>query len=147
MDVQDVSTLERGSAATHSVPPRCPACGDRMRLQSLRSDPAHPYRLPTATFSCRCMRRTVMPWRPEGRHVVPAAGEDDELRRDFAVTTSPCGKQRDHWRWDIERMSTPLGFKFYDDGFVSEAAARLAGEKALRVFLEGLMRELKAADR
>ena len=41
-------------------------------------------------------------------------------------------------RWDIERRSKPLGVLVYGEGFPSEFAAKLAGEKALRELLDGL---------
>jgi hypothetical protein len=43
--------------------------------------------------------------------------------------------------WEIRRRSKPLGVRLYGDGFKSEAAAKLAGEKALREFLDGLVQQ------
>jgi hypothetical protein len=48
-----------------------------------------------------------------------------------------CGE----WWWEIRRRSKPLGLKLYGDGFKSEPAAKLAGEKALRTVLDGLAQE------
>jgi len=45
------------------------------------------------------------------------------------------------WAWEILRRSKPLGVRLYEDGFTSEQAAKLAGEKALRELLERLGRE------
>jgi hypothetical protein len=43
--------------------------------------------------------------------------------------------------WEIQRRSPPLGVRLYGDGFKSESAAKLAGEKALREFLDGLAQQ------
>jgi hypothetical protein len=40
------------------------------------------------------------------------------------------------WSWAIARRSQPLSPKLCGDGFTSEAAAKLAGEKALMAFLQ-----------
>jgi hypothetical protein len=45
------------------------------------------------------------------------------------------------WGWEIQRKSTPLGIRNYDSDFKTEAAARIAGEKAIREFLDRLCRE------
>jgi len=45
------------------------------------------------------------------------------------------------WSWEIQRRSKPLGVRLDGDGFKSEFAAKLAGEKALRDFLDGLAQE------
>jgi len=45
------------------------------------------------------------------------------------------------WKWEILRRSKPLGVRLYEDGFGSEQAAKLAGEKALKELLERLSRE------
>jgi hypothetical protein len=60
---------------------------------------------------------------------------------DYLVTTKSYGRTRCLWRWEIQRRSKPLGIKFYDDAFEPEQAAKLAGEKALKVFLDGLRQE------
>lgn len=121
--------------------PTCSQCRKRMRLSTLQSDAAHPYRLPLAAFECDCGRSISMRWRPEGRRFAVMAGLHDDLRRDFAVITEPCETQRGRWRWEIKRSSKPLGVKLYDDGFSSAQSAKLAGEKALMVFLEGIVQE------
>ena len=43
--------------------------------------------------------------------------------------------------WEIQRRSTPLGVRLHHNGFVSESAAKLAGEKALKYLLDGLAGE------
>jgi hypothetical protein len=40
------------------------------------------------------------------------------------------------WRWEIQRRPRPLGVRLYEDGFKTEFAAKLAGEKALRNLLD-----------
>ena len=45
------------------------------------------------------------------------------------------------WEWKIQRRSKPMGVQIRGTGFSSETAARLAGEKALREFFNGLSRE------
>jgi hypothetical protein len=45
------------------------------------------------------------------------------------------------WEWRIQRRSKPMGVQLRGTGFGSETMARLAGEKALREFLNGLSRE------
>jgi hypothetical protein len=45
------------------------------------------------------------------------------------------------WSWEIQRRSKPLGVRLDGDGFKSEFATKLAGEKALRDFLDGLAQE------
>ena len=45
------------------------------------------------------------------------------------------------WTWEILRRSKPIGVRLYGDGFTSEQAAKLAGEKALVELLERLSQE------
>ena len=45
------------------------------------------------------------------------------------------------WAWEILRRSKPIGVRLYGDGFTSEQAAKLAGEKALAELLERLRQE------
>ena len=40
------------------------------------------------------------------------------------------------WSWEIFRKSKPLVVRLYGENFSSEAAAKLAGEKALRELLD-----------
>ena len=44
--------------------------------------------------------------------------------------------------WEIQRRSTPIGVRLNGEGFKSEIAAKLAGEKALRELLDGLAQEV-----
>jgi hypothetical protein len=55
-----------------------------------------------------------------------------------SVTSSGMPPQ---WQWEIKRRPKPLGIKLYANGFRSEKAAKLAGEKALRELLDGLARQ------
>jgi hypothetical protein len=48
------------------------------------------------------------------------------------------------WSWEIWRRSKPLGVRLHGDGFKTEFAAKLAGEKALRELLDGLAQEENA---
>jgi hypothetical protein len=64
---------------------------------------------------------------------------------DFSLTTKRYKRPRTLyrrakllWAWEILRRSKPLGVRLYGDGFKSEQAAKLAGEKALRELLERL---------
>jgi hypothetical protein len=45
------------------------------------------------------------------------------------------------WAWEILRRSKPIGVRLYGDGFTSEHAAKLAGEKALVELLARLRQE------
>jgi hypothetical protein len=49
------------------------------------------------------------------------------------------------WTYEIHRRSKPLGIRLYHEGFPSESAARLAGEKLLRRLLDGL-RDMRRSD-
>jgi hypothetical protein len=59
------------------------------------------------------------------------------VSHDYFVTVI-CKRRRrpPNWQWEIQRRSEPLGVKFYKDGFKTEGAAKLAGEKALRALLQ-----------
>jgi hypothetical protein len=61
------------------------------------------------------------------------------LNEYFVLVTS-SGKPP-QWQWEIKRRPKPLGIKLYANGFKSENAAKLAGEKALRELLDGSARE------
>jgi hypothetical protein len=50
---------------------------------------------------------------------------------DYYVSVRSQGRPP-KWRWEIQRRSKPLGVVICGDGFSSEFAAKLAGEKALR---------------
>jgi hypothetical protein len=59
---------------------------------------------------------------------------------EYFVSISSCGKPPE-WRWEIKGRPKPLGIKLYANGFKSENAAKLAGEKALSELLDGITRE------
>jgi hypothetical protein len=59
---------------------------------------------------------------------------------EYFVSITGVGKPPE-WRWEIKRPSKPLGIKLYANGFKSEKAAKLAGEKALSELLDGIARE------
>jgi hypothetical protein len=62
------------------------------------------------------------------------------LSDNYFVATKRRGRPR-QWAWEIQRRSKPLGVRLNGDGFKSEFAAKLAGEKALREFLDALAQE------
>jgi hypothetical protein len=62
------------------------------------------------------------------------------LSEDFFVAVKRRRRLRE-WSWEIQRRSRPLGVRLNGDGFKSEFAAKLAGEKALRDLLDGLAQE------
>jgi hypothetical protein len=64
----------------------------------------------------------------------------DILVVDFFVAVKRRRRLRE-WSWEIQRRSKPLGVRLDGDGFKSEFAAKLAGEKALRELLDGLAQE------
>jgi len=51
------------------------------------------------------------------------------------------GEKPPEWQWEIKRRPKPLGVRLCANGFRSEKAAKLAGEKALRELLDGIARE------
>jgi hypothetical protein len=50
-------------------------------------------------------------------------------------------RERSSWAWEIHRRSRPMGVRIREGDFRTEQSARLAGEKALRDFLERLSEE------
>lgn len=126
---------------SESTFPLCSFCGQRTRLAAIEADGNHPHRLPIARFVCRCGRTTATPWRSDAPRPAAVDEAQGDQRRDYVVTAKSYGRTHSLWRWDIQRRSKPLGIKFYDDGFETEQAAKLAGEKALTVFLDGLRQE------
>jgi hypothetical protein len=68
-------------------------------------------------------------------HFVPI-----DLARDYFVVTRQ-DRTTCTWTWEIERRSKPLGIRLYHNGFSSEPAAKLAGEKSLRRLLEDIVRD------
>jgi hypothetical protein len=67
-------------------------------------------------------------------------GHTGILSEDFFVAVKRRRRLRE-WSWEIQRRSKPLGVRLNGDGFKSELAAKLAGEKALRDLLDGLAQE------
>ena len=61
---------------------------------------------------------------------------------DYFVVTTP-NRTIGVWVWEIHRRSKPLGVRLYHNGFPSESAAKLAGEKALRSLLDAIAEEEK----
>jgi hypothetical protein len=59
---------------------------------------------------------------------------------EYFVSISSAGKLPE-WRWEIKRRPKPLGIELYANGFKSENAAKLAGEKALKELLDGIAQE------
>jgi hypothetical protein len=45
------------------------------------------------------------------------------------------------WRWELRRLSQPMGVRFGAGGFQSQAAAEYAGRLALERFLDELSKE------
>jgi len=64
-----------------------------------------------------------------------------ELAGDYWLVIKSPDWQKGRWGWEIRRKSKPLGIKIYESDFKTEVAARIAGEKALREFLDQLCRE------
>ena len=62
----------------------------------------------------------------------------------YFVVTSSHGRPP-IWSWEIQRRPSALGIKVSDTGFKSESSAKLAGEKALVAFLDGLAKEERNA--
>lgn len=58
-----------------------------------------------------------------------------DFAADYFLGVSPEGFS---WAWEIRRRSRPLGVRLVEGSFRTQQAARLAGEKALRDFLERL---------
>jgi hypothetical protein len=59
---------------------------------------------------------------------------------EYFVSVTISGKPP-QWQWEIKRRPKPLGIKLYANGFRSEKAAKLAGEKALRELLDSIARQ------
>ena len=75
-------------------------------------------------------------------HLVHMLQRTRIFSNDYFVATKHRGLPR-RWSWEIHRQSKPLGIRLNGDGFKSEFAAKLAGEKALRELLNGLAQEDK----
>jgi hypothetical protein len=69
----------------------------------------------------------------------------DRPRADhYSVVTRSHGRPPS-WTWEIQRRPKDLGIKVHGTDFKTESAARLAGEKALVAFLDGLAKEERNA--
>jgi hypothetical protein len=64
-----------------------------------------------------------------------------KLASDYSLVITSLDRLKGPWGWEIQRKSTPLGIRNYDSDFKTKAAARIAGEKAIREFLDRLCRE------
>lgn len=58
----------------------------------------------------------------------------------YSVAVKAHGRERKLWSWEIRRVPE-LGVNLYGEGLPSESAAKIAGEKALRSFLQKLSEE------
>jgi hypothetical protein len=69
----------------------------------------------------------------------------DRPRADqYSVVTRSHGRPPT-WTWEIQRRPKELGINLCGTDFKTEAAAKLAGEKALVMFLDGLAKEERNA--
>jgi hypothetical protein len=66
------------------------------------------------------------------------AGKRSNLSNDYFVITKLCGRPKTLWTWEILRRSKPLGVKYCGGEFNEAQTAKLAGEEALKEFLNGL---------
>jgi hypothetical protein len=69
------------------------------------------------------------------------AGKHSNLSNDYFVIAKLCGRPKNLWTWEIQRRSKPLGVKYCGDEFKEAQFAKLAREKALKEFLNGLCQE------
>jgi hypothetical protein len=56
---------------------------------------------------------------------------------DYFVIVTRNG-QPTRWRWEIQRRPKPIGVRVSENGFKTESAAKLAGEKTLRDLLNSI---------
>jgi hypothetical protein len=66
--------------------------------------------------------------------------EPSDLSGDYVVVTRQ-DRATGAWAWEIQRRSKPLGIRLHHNGFMSEVAAKLAGEKARKHLLDALVEE------
>ena len=66
-----------------------------------------------------------------------------DLKNDYFVTTASYQRSYELWKWEIKRRSEPLGIKLYGDDFISEHAAKVAGENRLKELLDALWQEIE----
>jgi hypothetical protein len=62
---------------------------------------------------------------------------------DYYLVTFMTNERPHPWAWEIKRRSQPLGVRLRDNGFQSQASAEFAGNRALKEFLEALVKEEK----
>jgi hypothetical protein len=68
------------------------------------------------------------------------------LPRDYIVMTKVAfvtdgGRWEPRWMWKIARRSKPLGVRLQGENYLSQRAARTAGQKALRELLAAIPKE------
>jgi hypothetical protein len=66
---------------------------------------------------------------------------------DYCVVAFKTDKRPFPWRWEIRRLSEPMGVKIGDGGYQSQTAAEIAGKQALERFLVELAWEEKRKPR
>ena len=59
-------------------------------------------------------------------------------RPDYYIATEETDSRPNPWRWELRRLSKPMGVRISEGGFRSRMAAEFAGERALQDFLEQL---------
>jgi hypothetical protein len=62
---------------------------------------------------------------------------------DYYLVTFTTNDRAHPWAWEIKRRSGPMGFRLTDSGFQSQASAEIAGNLALKEFLEALAKRTK----
>ena len=88
-------------------------------------------------------RKITNHWRTTTRpaRTVPVKAAVVMSNNDYHIVTSERGEHPDRWGWEIRRRSKPLGVKLTAHGFQSDAAAQVAGKRALAEFLSALSKE------
>src|SRR3974377_918120 len=61
-----------------------------------------------------------------GGHDTPMAAA-----RDYSIATLDTGQGPFRWRWELRRHSSPMGVRIGSGGYQSQAAAEIAGKRAL----------------
>jgi hypothetical protein len=62
---------------------------------------------------------------------------------DYYLVTFTTNERPYPWAWEIKRRSKPMGIRLTGNCFQSQAAAEVAGNRALKQFLEALAKEEK----
>jgi Protein of unknown function (DUF3622) len=62
---------------------------------------------------------------------------------DYYVVTFATNEAAHPWAWEIKRRSRPMDFRITDKGFQSQTSAEIAGNLALKEFLEALAKRTK----